>query len=134
MTKAVFAMLLVAGATLLGYAFLAALNMREALQFEHHRGSVAASALSAFPLLQLKAVSAASLLSHGSALPFLVQLCALVGGALCVVGGVGALFQLQPIKRIEHAKQYSFDHAVFAGYDFSHFNHRGRAAAAAAVA
>jgi hypothetical protein len=119
-------LLLVAGCACLALAFASALSMSAQLQAVHHLRSTAASALSAFPLLQLDTVTSGGL-SAGHVLPFGTTIAALLGGALAIIGGIGALFKLHPIKRAEHAAKGSFDAEVFAGYDFAHFNHRGRA-------
>jgi hypothetical protein len=116
------------GASLIVYAFVVALEIRGDLQTAHHARSTTASALSSFPLLQLETVtSAAATVPGGSSLPVTVIVAALVGGLLVLIGGIGALFSLQPIQRSQYAKKLSFENEVFTGYDFAHFNHRGRA-------
>jgi hypothetical protein len=128
MGSALHWILLAAGVACLVLAFANALSMSPQLQAVHHARSTAASALSAFPLLQFEAVTSGGLTS-GHVLPFTTTLATLVGGLLAIVGGVGAFFKLHPIKRVEHAAKGTFDAEVFSGYDFAHFNHRGRAAA-----
>jgi hypothetical protein len=121
--------LLVVGVVLVAYAFVTALAIRGELQVAHHARSAAASALSAFPMLKLETITSAvgDLGSAGSSLPVTTAAAAVLGGLLMLVGGIGALFKLQPIKRAHYAQRTSFDNAVFTGYDFAHFNHRGRA-------
>uniref|UniRef100_A0A7S1QU03 Uncharacterized protein n=1 Tax=Neobodo designis TaxID=312471 RepID=A0A7S1QU03_NEODS len=115
------------GCACLLLAFWSALSLSPQLQAVHHARSTAASALSAFPMLQLEAVTSGGV-GTGHVLPLFTMVAALAGGALAIIGGIGVLFKLHPIKRVEYAPKCSYDAEVFAGYDFAHFNHRGRAA------
>lgn len=122
------AAILAVGVSLIVFSFAAAMNMRADLQWAHFSKASGASALSAFPLIQLqpRTSAGAPTNSKGSGLPLVVVLAVVAGGVIAVYGGIASFFTLHKIKRKEYAAAMSFDQEVFTGPDFAHFNHRGR--------